>query len=155
MSKSIVFSAKNAVVRKELNTILSGINIEFAQGELVALVGSAGSGKTTLGQLVSGDIDAYDGEIYVRQSLKRTFVSQQDNFFSMTGMSLTYYGQRYEYSEEIEEIPIVGKWIDKILANTEGRKNKERVFEEKNINTLLERNMMQLSNGERKRTQIA
>ena len=104
MSKSIVFSAKNAVVRKELNTILSGINIEFAQGELVALVGSAGSGKTTLGQLVSGDIDAYDGEIYVRQSLKRTFVSQQDNFFSMTGMSLTYYGQRYEYSEEIKPV---------------------------------------------------
>ncbi|MBQ1836455.1 MAG: ATP-binding cassette domain-containing protein, partial [Paludibacteraceae bacterium] len=98
-----MFSAKNAVVRKELNTILSGINIELAQGELVALVGSAGSGKTTLGQLVSGDIDAYDGEIYVRPSLKRTFVSQQDNFFSMTGMSLTYYGQRYEYSEEIEE----------------------------------------------------
>lgn len=155
MSKSIVFSAKNAVVRKELNTILSGINIEFAQGELVALVGSAGSGKTTLGQLVSGDIDAYDGDIYVRPSLKRTFVSQQDNFFSMTGMSLTYYGQRYEYSEEIEEIPIVGKWIDKILANTEGRKNKERVFEEMNINPLLERNLMQLSNGERKRTQIA
>ena len=60
MSKSIVFSAKNAVVRKELNTILSGINIELAQGELVALVGSAGSGKTTLGQLVSGEIDAYE-----------------------------------------------------------------------------------------------
>ena len=151
-NKNIVFSAKDAVVRKELSTILSGINIELAENELVALVGSAGSGKTTFGQLVSGDIKAYAGDIEVKPSLKRTFVSQQDNFFSMTGMTLTYYGQRYEYSEENEEIPLVGKWIDKLIDNKEG---KEKVFEEMNINPLLERNLMQLSNGERKRTQIA
>ena len=62
-NKNIVFSAKDAVVRKELSTILSGIDIELAENELVALVGSAGSGKTTLGQLVSGDIKAYAGDI--------------------------------------------------------------------------------------------
>lgn len=154
-NNNVVFSAHNVTIRKELNTILSNINFDINEGELISLVGSAGSGKTTLAQLITGEIEPYSGNVTRAEGIKSFLVTQQDNFFSMTGMNLTYYGQRYEYSEEIDEIPIVGKWLDNLIKNIDGKNRKEEIFEQMNIKPLLDRNLLQLSNGERKRTQIA
>jgi molybdate transport system ATP-binding protein len=151
----VVFSARNAFVKKDMNMILRGVSFRVEKGEVVALVGAAGSGKTTLAQLVAGELAAYGGTVEKGEGIQPFYVPQQDNFFSQTGMTQTYYGQRYEYSEEMEELPQVGKWLEKKLEKLDGKSRKEEIYTQLNIHPLLTRNLLQLSNGERKRTQIA
>lgn len=45
--------------------VLKGINIRLKNGEVVALVGRTGSGKTTIGRLLSREYDGYSGSIRV------------------------------------------------------------------------------------------
>lgn len=48
--------AKNIVKTIDSNSILKGIDIEIAKGEIVSIVGSSGAGKTTLLQII-GTLD--------------------------------------------------------------------------------------------------
>ncbi len=43
--------------------VIDGVDLELAPGEFVALVGSSGCGKTTLGRLLVGQMKADDGEL--------------------------------------------------------------------------------------------
>lgn len=49
-------------------TILSSINFELAEGEIVALLGPSGSGKSTLMRMIAGLIAPSSGEIYYKSS---------------------------------------------------------------------------------------
>ena len=49
----------------EAREVLKNINLEVAQGEVVAIMGSSGGGKTTLLRCISGLIDPSKGEILV------------------------------------------------------------------------------------------
>ena len=44
----------NRVNKKQKVTVLSDINLEVEEGEIVAVVGESGCGKTTLGKLIVG-----------------------------------------------------------------------------------------------------
>lgn len=46
-------------------SVLKEINLEIAQGEVVAIMGSSGGGKTTLLRCISGLLDPTSGEIFV------------------------------------------------------------------------------------------
>ena len=54
------------------NDILKQVSFTVSPGEVVALVGSTGSGKTTIARLLSRQYDGYSGEIYLDQSELRT-----------------------------------------------------------------------------------
>ena len=54
------------------NDILKQISFTVSPGEVVALVGSTGSGKTTIARLLSRQYDGYSGEIYLDQSELKT-----------------------------------------------------------------------------------
>lgn len=150
-----MISLRDVKVKKELNTVLHDLSLTIQDGECIALVGTAGSGKTTLAQLLCGIITPLEGTATLEQGKKAFFISQQDDFFAKTKLNLTYYSQRYEYSQETERIPLVGGWLNKMADQMDGKERKEQVFKMMHIEPLLSRNLMQLSNGERKRTQIA
>lgn len=152
---SAYFYADDASVKKELNVILQHITFSLNGGEMLAVVGASGCGKTTLGQLVAGSLPAYTGIVKVMEKVKPLFVDQQDNFFAQSGMSLTYYSQRYEYTEESADIPTVGAWLENLTEDVADKAQIADVFECMHIVPLYSRNLLQLSNGERKRVQIA
>jgi ABC-type sugar transport system ATPase subunit len=46
--------------------VLKDINLEVSEGEIVAIMGSSGGGKTTLLRCIAGLINAIEGEVTVR-----------------------------------------------------------------------------------------
>ena len=155
MESGNIIELKDVRVKKGLNTVLRDVNLKMKKGECVAVVGTAGSGKTTLGQVASGLIKPNEGQVKMTPGMSAYFVAQQDDFFNKTKLNLTYYSQRYEYSDANDAIPLVGGWLNEMADSMDGADRKEDVFRMMNIEPLLSRNLMQLSNGERKRTQIA
>eukprot|EP00747_Dinoflagellata_sp_TGD_P173394 gnl/TRDRNA2_/TRDRNA2_211881_c0_seq1.p1 gnl/TRDRNA2_/TRDRNA2_211881_c0~~gnl/TRDRNA2_/TRDRNA2_211881_c0_seq1.p1 ORF type:complete len:267 (+),score=54.45 gnl/TRDRNA2_/TRDRNA2_211881_c0_seq1:59-802(+) len=53
------------------------VNLSISQGKLVAVMGSHGSGKATLGNLLAGDIFPLEGQIFVPMHLRVLRVSSQ------------------------------------------------------------------------------
>ncbi|SVB53379.1 uncharacterized protein METZ01_LOCUS206233, partial [marine metagenome] len=60
--RGITKTYRNGKLRVEA---LKGIDLEVAQGEMVAVMGPSGCGKTTLLNCLSGLDDLDDGEIYI------------------------------------------------------------------------------------------
>ena len=52
--------------KKSGNNILDNLNFEVKDGEIIAIVGQNGSGKSTIGKLISGIIKLKHGNIFIR-----------------------------------------------------------------------------------------
>ena len=151
-------NAKSLVLRSGVRTILRDISFRFSLGESIAITGSSGSGKTSLGRLLAGQLTPTSGELVAPKELKCTMVTQQDNFLSLSGRRSTYYGQRYE-NQGMENSPTILGYLEKVAAKENlGQASSEviaSVMETMHIDYLSDRKLLQLSNGERKRTQLA
>lgn len=94
--------------------VLSHVNLEIASGELVGLIGSTGSGKTTLVSLIPRLYDADEGEVLVdgrkvqEWSLKHlrdsvSVVLQKNTLFSGTIAENLRWGNEQATDEEVQE----------------------------------------------------
>ena len=61
--KAVIFSNVNKVIKKR--EILNNISFDVKRGEIVGIIGSNGSGKTTILRLASGLSYATSGDIYI------------------------------------------------------------------------------------------
>ncbi|GJM28205.1 MAG: phosphonate ABC transporter ATP-binding protein [Cyclobacteriaceae bacterium] len=75
-SQEPVVSVKGATIFQDHNTVLKDVEFEISKGEFVYLVGSTGSGKTSLLKALYCDLDLHIGEItvagYQTKNLKRS-----------------------------------------------------------------------------------
>ncbi len=107
--KSVDFSYKTGV------NVLRHVSFSLSDGEKLALVGSTGSGKTTVASLISRfyDIKDGDGEILLdgipisdikRESVRRAvgMVLQDVNLFSVSVKDNIRYGSPFATDEEVE-----------------------------------------------------
>lgn len=108
--------------------VLKDINFSLKQGEVLALVGASGGGKTTLADMVSRFMDPTEGEILLNgldlktvsvKSLRRLIglVSQETLLFDATIRENIRLGRLDATDEEIEQAArdaCLGDWIDSL-----------------------------------------
>ena len=101
---------------KNGSNILNGISVSAKQGDVIALAGSNGCGKTTFGKIISGLLEpssgsiCYNGEKIKKAAIKKNvmFVMQEAEFqfFTNSVINELRYGnkERAGLSEEIERL---------------------------------------------------
>ena len=71
--------------KKEVKSVLDGVNLEIARGEIFGLVGESGCGKTTLAKCILGLTD-YEGEIVIngrKRGKKLSFKERRKGAFEV------------------------------------------------------------------------
>ena len=139
-------------------SIIQQVNFELMSGESLAITGASGSGKTILGKLLSGQIQSKSGALVFSSNLKRVMVDQQDHFIAFSGRRSMHYSQRYE-KLGMENVPVLSEFLRRMMRQNRGcqlsENEFERIMEQMEIGHLADRKILELSNGERKRTQLA
>jgi ATP-binding cassette subfamily F protein 3 len=64
--------------------VLSGISLQLHQGEKVGLVGPNGAGKTTLLKIITGEVGADEGAVYMAKELSLGYLSQKPGMLPHT-----------------------------------------------------------------------
>ncbi|MDB9458386.1 heterocyst formation ABC transporter subunit HepA [Dolichospermum circinale] len=134
--------------------VLHNITLSIKQGEMTALIGSSGAGKTTLADLIPRFHDTSDGYIYVDEvdirkfeinSLRRQIavVSQDTFIFNTSVWKNIAYGTPKVTETEIKEAARLANALEFILEMPEG------------FNTQLGDRGVRLSGGQRQRIAIA
>ena len=110
LADDISFGYKNG------SNILNGISVSAEQGEIIAITGSNGCGKTTFGKIISGLLEPSAGSIsYNGTKVKKTAIKQnamfvmqeaEFQFFTNSVINELRYGnkERVGLSEEIERL---------------------------------------------------
>ncbi|WP_107820667.1 ATP-binding cassette domain-containing protein [Mangrovibacterium marinum] len=157
MENNCSIQGQSLTLRSGMTTILDNISFSFPLGTSLAITGSSGSGKTSLGRLIAGQLAPGSGTLVMPRNVNCAMVSQQNNFLSLSGRRSTYYGQRYE-NQGMDDSPTILAYLEKIAATTKpaaGNDDVAAVMETMHIAHLSDRKLLQLSNGESKRTQLA
>ncbi len=136
------------------NEVLAGINLRVRVGEVLAIVGSSGGGKTTMVNLIPRFCDVSDGAILVDgvdirevtlHSLRHqiAMVTQQTILFNDTVRNNIAYGSLHASMEEIEAAAAAAHALDFIRQLPQG------------FDTVIGESGARLSGGERQRISIA
>jgi subfamily B ATP-binding cassette protein MsbA len=134
--------------------VLHNITLSIKQGEMTALIGSSGAGKTTLADLIPRFHDATDGYIYIDEVDIRKFdinslrsqiavVSQNTFIFNTSVGNNIAYGTPKATEIEIKEAARLANALEFILEMPEG------------FDTQLGDRGVRLSGGQRQRIAIA
>eukprot|EP00184_Porphyridium_aerugineum_P008362 CAMPEP_0184691344 /NCGR_PEP_ID=MMETSP0313-20130426/235_1 /TAXON_ID=2792 /ORGANISM="Porphyridium aerugineum, Strain SAG 1380-2" /LENGTH=1513 /DNA_ID=CAMNT_0027149041 /DNA_START=177 /DNA_END=4718 /DNA_ORIENTATION=+ len=87
-------TAEETVAVEDITPVLQDINLTIAPGELVAIIGRVGSGKSSLAQAVLGEIKKLDGQVTVHGSV--AYVPQTAWIFNGTLKENVLFGYPYD-----------------------------------------------------------
>lgn len=120
--------------------VLSELNLEFQSGQIIGLMGSNGTGKSTLANTltglqkpISGDIIWNNKKISSKQLIQKSFLVMQDMNYQL-------------FSDSVE---------DEILLGAKHIEYLEDVMENLNLTDYKDRHPMSLSEGQKQRVAIA
>jgi subfamily B ATP-binding cassette protein MsbA len=134
--------------------VLHGIDLEVKRGEVLAVVGSSGAGKSTMVHLIPRFFDVSSGQILIDNidvrdvtldSLRSQIgiVTQETVLFNDTARNNIAYGQPHVSQKQVEEAARAARAHEFIHALPEG------------YNTMIGERGVRLSGGERQRIAIA
>ncbi len=148
---SSILEVNNLGVKLGGRTILEGLSFSLQQGEILAITGRTGTGKTTLLKALLGKI-FHSGEIKFSTTHPNiVLIGRQHRFHNLSNTSTFYYQQRFNSSDAEDSNTVLQE-----LLSIDADENKIRsISHQLNIQHILESNLIQLSNGEHKRFQIA
>ena len=151
---AVEFKNVSAIYKGSNEKSLNGLNIKIPRGATVGIIGSTGSGKTTLVNLIPRFYDASEGEILVNGADVRDYkldelrsivgvVPQYAELVSGTVAENVRWGKADATDEEVEEALRIAQ-ADGFVREKDG-----------GINYLLTRGGKNLSGGQRQRLTIA
>ena len=152
-SREIAFDHVDFAYLKEL-PLLQGVNLRIRKGEVVAIVGSSGAGKTTLANLIPRFFDVTQGRVLVDgQDIRRVklaslraqiaMVTQETVLFNDTVFNNIAYGQSALQETDVVEAARAALAHDFIMEMPEG------------YQTMIGERGQRLSGGQRQRIAIA
>ncbi len=80
MSSSLIFSLREAYISYSKKEIFTDLTFNLQRGELIALVGKNGVGKSTLMNVISGKQDIDQGEVWSPEGLQLSYFNQDFHF---------------------------------------------------------------------------
>ena len=152
--KSLVFENVNFSYEDSVESVLNDINFSVAKGEILALVGPSGGGKSTLVDLIPRFFDPTSGKIYIDgidvkdvkiQSLRKLMgiVTQETFLFNESIKNNIAYGLEEYPFEKIIEAAKAANAHNFILEMPDG------------YETIIGERGVKLSGGQRQRLSIA
>ena len=79
MASDLIFSVREASVSFGKKIIFDNLNVNIHRGDLIALIGKNGVGKSTLMRIITDKQDLDNGELWKQKSLRISYFSQQFN----------------------------------------------------------------------------
>lgn len=145
---------KNIKVKRGLNVIIEDFNLNIKQGELVAVLGLNGTGKTTLIKAIAGLLPVVQGDIVFNdKSINQMKVRERaQNFAYMPQQMVCHLAYTVSDFILMGSTPYLAFW------QTPGKgdyKEVEKVLDELNLSHLKERTLNQISGGERQMVYLA
>lgn len=133
-----------SVVRGK-KSVLSNLNMSFSFGELVAIEGNNGSGKSTFLETIAGIIQPTQGEIWLDgNSLSKLSFAERANYISFIPSRKTT-AAALEVRTAIAVGDLVGRKMSRV----------EEAIEKFNLKNLQDNLLTELSDGEFQRVQLA
>lgn len=138
----------------ESSNVLSDINLQIEEGEMIAIVGASGSGKTTLTRLLARFFDVSKGSIRIG-GIDIREMSEQD----LTSQVSQIFQQNFLFQGSIQDNILMGKPnaspqdLEKVI-NASGMRNMIARLPH-GLSTMVGESGAKLSGGERQRITIA
>ena len=132
--------------------ILKDISIEIREGKITTLLGPNGAGKSSFLNIISGDLDFYNGEVlYNQRNLKEINIQEKAFLRSVMAQS-----QPIVFDFSVKEIVEMG-WLEKgnIKYSDNFKTALNEVLIECDIDYLKNRKFNTLSGGEQRRVHFA
>ena len=132
MPSDLIFSLRDVDVRFGKKEIFKGLNLNIHRGNLIALVGKNGVGKTTLMKIIMGTQEIDNGELW-----------------NYPGLKVTYFTQHFEldFSKSVEEE------MSKVIENDDEKYKIDIYCDNLNLNKTAK--IKNLSGGQKRRIALA
>lgn len=136
------------------NSILNGVNLEIQQGELVAIIGASGAGKTSLLQILGTLDKPNSGEIYINNKAVHSMKDKELSRFrnSDIGFVFQFHHLLPEFTA-LENVTMPG--LIKGSKTSEVKERAEALLKKLKVNHRAEHKPSEMSGGEQQRVAVA
>lgn len=143
MTKMKVFKAISLSLARGERKLFRGLNIEIEVGNVVAVIGPNGAGKSSLLMALSGVLEPSSGECAIQGKLI------EDHSRAELAKLVAWQGELppTEFGLTVEQRLRLAVMEDDVSV--------QHIVEEMDIDSLMQRNLAELSSGERQRVEIA
>jgi lipopolysaccharide export system ATP-binding protein len=147
----MILRSESLIKRYKKRTVVNGVSIDVAQGEVVGLLGPNGAGKTTTFYMIVGMITPDDGRVY----LDETEITRHA-MYRRARLGIGYLPQEASIFRKLSvEENILAVLQMQRLPDSERHSRCERLMVDFNIAHIARSKGYMLSGGERRRTEIA
>ena len=139
---------------KDKLTVIQDVNLNVAKGQIVALIGSSGSGKTTILQ-IAGLLDSLtSGEVLIDQKNCTKASNKQKTY-----MRKNFLGFIYQFHYLLQELSVIENiMLPQLIvgkSKSEAKKTSQKILEKFNLEDKANNMISEISGGERQRIAIA
>jgi lipopolysaccharide export system ATP-binding protein len=151
VSATETLRARGLVKRYGQKTVVSGVDLQVSQGEIVGLLGPNGAGKTTSFYMIVGLVAANEGVVTIGD----TDITQLP-MYRRARLGLGYLPQEASVFRRLSAYDNVYCVLEALgVPDKEAHQRTEQAMEELGILHIAERKAYLLSGGERRRVEIA